>query len=151
MMFEEYKSQEKLKKKLMTTNKSLELKLKNEVNVILWIKIKSHLEQVITKETNAIKELHREKLALLKIPVDCRGFNNKLVYNYSYRSLTQEKENLLSKGWKYAMRLNKLNLLNVKADLEYVFNTLEKNKLLTSSDESNKIRNLLNKFGKKLM
>ena len=128
----------------------MELKLKNEVNVILWIKIKSYLEQVITKETNAIKERDRKKLALLKIPVDCRRFNNKLIYNYSYRSLTQKEENLLSKGWKYAMRLNTLNLLNVKTDLEYVFNSLEKNKLLTSSDESKKIRNLLNKFGKKI-
>ena len=55
MLFEEYRPQEKLKKKLMITNKSLELKLKNEVNVILWIKIKSHLEQVIKKKTNANK------------------------------------------------------------------------------------------------
>jgi len=77
-------------------------------------------------------------------------FDNKLVYNYSYRCLTSAEDNLLSKGWKYAIRTNKINKLNVKTDIEYMYHCMDKNSLLKNPDKGNKVKSILNDFGNKL-
>ena len=58
---------------------------------------------------NKIKDRHKRKLVSLNISISDDEFNSILVYNYSYRNLKENEENLLSKGWIYAMRLNKAN------------------------------------------
>ncbi|CAF1112135.1 unnamed protein product, partial [Didymodactylos carnosus] len=86
----------------------------------------------------------------IKHPVNQGEFNNKFVYNYSYRALSLAEENLLAKGWKYAINLNKFNNLNIKADTEYMYHCMGKNSLLKNSDKANRVKILLNDFGDKL-
>ena len=150
MLFDEYRTQYKLSNKLKSTLKNLELNLRNEISIVLWTRIDYYLKDLINRETKLIKERHKKKFISLKIPVDSNGFNNKLVYNYSYRNLTDDEENLLSKGWKYALTLNKINTLNAKTDLEYLYTCLQNNKLIDSPDKINKIKSCFNEFGNKI-
>ncbi|CAF1039841.1 unnamed protein product [Didymodactylos carnosus] len=74
------------------------------------------------------------------------ALTSKLVYNYSYRSLTKAEESLLSHGWKYAMNIKELNSLNVKTDIEYIYYRMEKCSLIDATNRA-KIKGTLNDFG----
>ena len=113
--------QHKLLNILNSNISSAEFKLKNKCNIVLLTRIKYYLNELISREQNKRKDRHKRKLVSLNIPICDDEFNNKLVYNYSYRNLTDNEENLSSKGWKYAIRLHQVNILNVKTDLEYLF------------------------------
>ncbi|CAF1621763.1 unnamed protein product, partial [Didymodactylos carnosus] len=58
--------------------------------------------------------------------------------NYSYRALAAAEESLLAKGWKYAINLNRVNMLNVKIDIEYMYHFMNKNSLIKYFQEVNK-------------
>ena len=123
------------------------LRIKSIVSYSTWIEIESHINKVIKNEKLKIKTRHDKKYRSLKIPVNQDEFNNKLVYNLSYRTLSEAEESLLAKGWKYAIKINRCNVLNMKAEFEYMYYIMEKNLLLGNKDNSNKIKTLINEFG----
>ncbi|CAF1253614.1 unnamed protein product [Didymodactylos carnosus] len=147
MLFDHYKEQQKQLKKTTVVVNDSESQLRNQINIFLWTRTALHLTRLIDKERNVIKERHEKKLLSLKIPVKSDGFNNKLVYNFSYRVLTPAEESLLSKGWKYAVTVKKLNVLNMKCNLEYMYNSLQHYGLLKGPGTATKIKGLLNDFG----
>ncbi|CAF4119666.1 unnamed protein product, partial [Adineta steineri] len=124
--------------------------IKNNVNYFTWFEIDSHINKLILKEKEIISERHNKKYLSLNIPINQAEFNQKLVYNFSYRALTTAEENLLSKGWKYAINLNKYNNLNIKTEFEYMYHCMDKNSLLKNSDKANSIKALLNEYVNKI-
>ncbi|CAF1482133.1 unnamed protein product, partial [Didymodactylos carnosus] len=126
-----------------------ELELKSLVGHVTWVKIESHFDKIIKAEKDVITVRHKKKLMDLNIAVDDTVFKNKLVYNFSYRALTPAEHTLLSKGWRYAINVKKLNSMNVKADLEYLFYCLDRNSLITSNNLT-KVKYLLAEFCNKL-
>ncbi|CAF3404706.1 unnamed protein product, partial [Rotaria sp. Silwood2] len=106
--------------------------------------------KLILKEKKIISERHNKKILVLNIPVNQGEFNNKQGYNFSYLALSPAEESLLAKGWKYAIKHNKFNNLNVKADIEYMYCCMDKNSLLKNKENANKVKILLNEFGNKL-
>ncbi|CAF1246423.1 unnamed protein product [Rotaria sordida] len=150
MLYNVFKEQQKRLKKLKFEVTECQSGIKNVVSFSTFIEIESHIKKLILKEKEIINERHNKKFTALKIPVNQGEFNNKLVYNLSYRALSSAEESLLTKGWKYAITPNKINNLNVKTDIEYMYYCMNKNRLLNNTDNANKIKTLLNEFGNKL-
>ena len=150
MFYDIFKEQQKKLKKLMLDINEYRSRLKNVVSHCIMIGIETYINKLIIKEKEIINTRHRKKLSALKLPANRREFNNKLVYNLSYRSLTEAEENLLAKGWKYAINTKKPNNLNIKADIEYMYYCMDKSSLLKNTDNASKIKALLNEFGNKV-
>lgn len=150
MMCNLFKEQQKRINKMNVDIKNNELGIRNIVNYTTWLEIELHFNKIILNEKKAINDRHSKKLEALKIPFDKTEFNKKLVYNFSYRALSAVEESLLSKGWKYAITHNKLNSLEVKTDIEYMYYCMNKNLLLKDNEKANKIKTILNEFGNKL-
>ena len=130
MLYDLFKEQEKGLKKILLNITDYKLRIKSIVNYSTWIEIESYINKVIKNEKLKIKTRHDKKYRSLKIPVNQDEFNNnKLVYNLSYRTLSEAEESLLAKGWKYAIKINRCNVLNVKAEFEYMYYIMEKNLL----------------------
>ena len=145
-----FKEQQKRLKKSNSEIIDCQSGIKNVVSYATWIEIESHMNRLILKEKEIIDERHNRKLLALNIPINQGEFNNKLVYNFSYRALSSAEESLLAKGWKYAITHNKLNNLNVKTDIEYLYYCMDKNLLLKNTEKASKVKTLLNEFGNKL-
>ena len=150
MLYDIFKEQQKKLKKLMLDINECRSRIKNVVSHYIIIGIETHVNKLIIKEKEIINTRHRKKLSALKIPANRKEFNNKLVYNLSYRSLTEAEENLLAKAWKYDINTKKPNNLNIKANIEYMYYCMGKSSLLKNTDNANKIKALLNEFGNKV-
>jgi hypothetical protein len=131
------------------TNKK-ENELKNQITLYNWIKISHYLNERIKKERQIITKRQNDKLMKMNIPVEQDYLDKKLVYNYSHRILTESEEKVLSNGWKFALNIKKVNSLNIKCELEYIYSILDRNKLLTSNDKICKIKSMLSYFPYKL-
>ena len=108
------------------------------------------MNRLILREKEIIDERHNRKFLALNIPINQGEFNNKLVYNFSYRALSSAEGSLLPKRWKYAITHNKLNNLNVKTDIEYLYYCMNKSLLLKNTEKASQVKTLLNEFGNKL-
>ena len=150
MLYNLFKEQRKRLNKLNSEITECQSIIKNIVSYTIWIEIESHINRLILKEKAIIDERHNRKFLALNISINQGKFNNKLVCNFSYRTLSPAEESLLAKGWKYAITYNKLNDLNVKTDIEYLYYCMDKNLLLKNVENANKVKNLLNEFGNKL-
>ncbi|CAF1370086.1 unnamed protein product [Didymodactylos carnosus] len=119
MLYDLCKEQQKRLRKLNLDMLDCQSRIQNAVNYLTWIEIESYINTLIHKEKEIIAVYHNKKYLALNIRFSQGEFNNKLVYNYSYRALSLAEENLLAKGWKYAINLNKFNSLNNKARKGY--------------------------------
>ncbi|CAF3508148.1 unnamed protein product [Rotaria socialis] len=132
MLYNIYTEQLKRLKKLnndVTENGSC---IKNIVSYPIMTEIVIYIDKLIHKEKEIIHDRHNRKFQALNIPVN------------------QAEESLLSKGWKYAINLNKFNNLNLKVDIEYMYYFMDKNLLLKNTDNANKVKAALDDFGSKL-
>ncbi|CAF1001367.1 unnamed protein product [Rotaria sordida] len=86
--------QQKRLKKLKFEVTECQSGIKNVVSFSTFIEIESHIKKLILKEKEIINERHNKKFTALKIPVNQGEFNNKLVYNLSYRALSSAEESL---------------------------------------------------------
>ncbi|CAF0888090.1 unnamed protein product [Didymodactylos carnosus] len=116
------------------------------IGSVTYVKISSHMDNIVGKEKDLLRTRHNNKLRDLRVPVDNSDLKNKLVFNYSYRALTKGEESLLSHGWKYAINTKTLNSLNVKTDMEYMYYCMERNSLINKSNIL-KVKSMLNEFG----
>ena len=134
-------------KKDINKNENL---LKNQLSIYTWIKTNQYLNERIKKEYEVISIRHNDKLIKMNIPSDQNTLGKKLVYNFSHRKLTKTEEIVLENGWKFALKIKKVNNLNIKSELEYIYYMLNRNRMLNSDDKRSKIKNLLNDFPNKL-
>ncbi|CAF5064255.1 unnamed protein product, partial [Rotaria sp. Silwood1] len=149
MLYNLFKEQKKKLKKLNYDVIEIESTLKKVVNNLIWIEIESYINKLLSKEKEIINTRHNKKFSALKIAIN-QQFDNKLLYNFSYRALSSAEESLLEKGWKYAIKLDKINTLSIKTDIEYMYHCMEKSLLLNNIDKTNRVKTLLNEFGNKL-
>lgn len=150
MTFDLYKRKQLSLNKIQKDINIKEISLKNQLSLYTWIKTHQYLNDRIKKECEVISSRHNEKLIKMNIPNDKNTSNKKLVYNFSHRKLTDMEEKLLANGWKFALKSKKVNHLNVKSELEYIYFMLNKNRMLTSNDKISKIKSLLSYFPRKL-
>ncbi|CAM4988372.1 unnamed protein product, partial [Rotaria socialis] len=150
MLYNLYTEQLKRLKKLNNDVTENESCIKNIVSYPIMTEIVIYIDKLIQKEKEIIHDRHNRKFQALNIPVNQGEFHNKLVNNLSYRALSSAEESLLSKGWKYAINLNKFNNLNLKADIEYMYYCMDKKLLLKNTDNANTVKAALNDFGNKL-
>ena len=150
MTLDLYKKKNSQLNKIKTDINKKENALKNQLSIYTWIKTNQYLNERIKKEYEVITIRHNEKFIKMNIPCDQNILNKKLVYNFSHRNLTKTEEKLLENGRKFALKIKKVNNLNIKCELEYIYHILDKNKMLNSNDKISKIKNLLHNFPNKL-